>query len=199
MRAREGHSGPHAAHFWDTDRSGGGALLDMGCHTIESARHFFGKSNAVTEVFAWGATLQHGSRTRGEDTAVALLRFAGGQLATVESSWIEKGGMTLRHEFVGGEGRIITDSGNTSVWGFVGKPVGYLVEKADAETGWVYPVPEETRAYGFSQQFRHFVDRLSAGRPPAETFEDGVAVNRIIDACYLSMRSGRWEPVADAA
>ncbi|GMA95944.1 hypothetical protein GCM10025881_27680 [Pseudolysinimonas kribbensis] len=54
MRAREGHSGPHAAHFWDAETAGGGALLDMGCHTVESARHFFGKDNHVTEVFAWG-------------------------------------------------------------------------------------------------------------------------------------------------
>lgn len=65
MRAREAHSGPHAPHFWDAATAGGGALLDMGCHTIESARHFFGKDNRVTEVFAWGATLAHGERTAG--------------------------------------------------------------------------------------------------------------------------------------
>ena len=80
-----------------------------------------------------------------------------------------------------------------SVWGFIGQPAGYLVEKADSETGWVYPVPEETRAYGFSQMMRHFVDHFVADTAPAETFEDGLTVNRIIDACYASMRSGRWE------
>lgn len=195
MRAREGHSGPHAAHFWDAETAGGGALLDMGCHTIESARHFFGKDNRVTEVFAWGATLVHGDKTTGEDSAVALLKFAGGQLAVVESSWIEKGGMALRHEFVGANGRIITDTSQTPVWGFIENPVGYLVEKADSPTGWVYPVPEETRAYGFSQQFRHFVDHFEAGTTPSETFEDGVIVNTIIDACYRAMRSGTWESV----
>jgi predicted dehydrogenase len=195
MRAREAHSGPHAPHFWDAETAGGGALLDMGCHTIESARHFFGKDNPVTEVFAWGATLVHGDKTTGEDTATALLKFAGGQLATVESSWIEKGGMALRHEFVGTAGRLVTDTSNTPVWGFIQNPAGYLVEKADAQTGWVYPVPEETRAYGFSQQMRHFVDRFAAGATPSETFEDGVVVNRIIDACYASMRSGTWEKV----
>ena len=71
-----------------------------------------------------------------------------------------------------------------------------MVEKADAETGWVYPVPEETRAYGYSQQMRHFIDHFARGRPtPAETFEDGYIVNRIIDACYRSMKSGHWEPI----
>jgi len=195
MRAREGHSGPHAAHFWDAETAGGGALLDMGCHTVESARHLFGKQNRVAEVFAWGATLAHADRTTGEDTAVALLRFAGGQLATIESSWIEKGGMQLRHELVGSAGRLVTDTSVTPVWGFIGNPVGYLVEKADAETGWVYPVPEETRAYGFSQQMRHFVERFAAREAPSETFEDGLVVNTILDACYRSMRTGRWESV----
>ena len=196
MRAREGHSGPHAPHFWDAETAGGGALLDMGCHTVESARHFFGKDNPVTEVMAWGATMVHGDKTTGEDTAVALLKFAGGQLATIESSWIERGGMQLRHEFVGSTGRLVTDSSVGPVWGFVANPVGYTVEKADSEKGWVYPVPEETRAYGYSQQMRHFIDCFVAGIAPSETFEDGVIVNRIIDACYRSMKTGLWEKVA---
>ena len=195
MRAREAHSGPHAPHFWDADTAGGGALLDMGCHTVESARHFFGKDNPVTEVFAWGATMVHTDKTSGEDTAVALLKFTDGQLAIIESAWTEKGGMQLRHEFVGTEGRLVTDTSVTPVWGFLSNPTGYLVEKADADTGWVYPVPEETRAYGFSQQMRHFVDHFSAGTTPRETFEDGWIVNCILDACYRSMRSGTWEPV----
>lgn len=195
MRAREAHSGPHAPHFWDAETAGGGALLDMGCHTVESARNFFGKDNPIQEVFAWGATMVHGDRTTGEDTAIALLQFAGGQLATVEASWAEKGGMQLRHELVGSHGRLVTDTSSTPVWGFIEKAAGYLVEKADQETGWVYPVPEETRAYGFSQQMRHFVDHFAAGTPPSETFDDGLIVNRVIDACYRSMRTRRWEPV----
>jgi len=196
MRAREAHSGPHAPHFWDAETAGGGALLDMGCHTVESARHFFGKDNPVTEVFAWGATMAHADKTTGEDTAIALLKFAGGQLAQIESSWIEKGGMQLRHELVGSAGRIVTDTSQTPVWGFIENPAGYLVEKADAETGWVYPVPEEARAYGFSQEMRHFVDRFAAGEEPIETFGDGFIVNCILDACYASMASGVWEKVS---
>jgi predicted dehydrogenase len=198
MRAREAHSGPHAPHFWDAETAGGGALLDMGCHTIESARHFFGKDNRITEVFAWGATLAHADKTTGEDTAVALLKFERGQLATVESSWIEKGGMQLRHEFVGTAGRLVTDTASTPVWGFIENPAGYLVEKADTETGWVFPVPEEARAYGFSQEMRHFAEHFADKTEPAETFADGAVVNHVLDACYASMRSGTWEPVRDA-
>ena len=198
MRAREAHSGPHADHFWDAETAGGGALLDMGFHTVESARLFFGKGNPVVEVFAWGATMVHGDKTTGEDSAIALLKFAGGELATIESSWIEKGGMQLRHELVGSAGRLVTDTSVTPVWGFIENPAGYLVEKADADTGWVYPVPEEARAYGFSQEMRHFVQSFESGTAPSETFHDGLVVNRILDACYRSMKTGTWEPIGAA-
>ena len=46
VRSREAHSGPHEDWFWRKELSGGGALLDMGCHTIEAARYFFGKDVA---------------------------------------------------------------------------------------------------------------------------------------------------------
>jgi predicted dehydrogenase len=195
VRAREAHSGPHAPHFWDAELAGGGSLLDMGCHTIEAARYFFGKDIPVTEAFAWGATVSHADKTTGEDNAVALIKFANGGISITEASWSAKGGMELRNEVVGQGGRLITDSTSTSVWGFIEKPAGYLMEKADAETGWVYPIPDEARHYGYQEELRHFVERFKAGEPPRETFADGVIVNRILDACYRSMQSGRWEPV----
>jgi predicted dehydrogenase len=195
VRAREAHSGPHADHFWDAELAGGGALLDMGCHTIEAARYFFGKDVPVTEAFAWGATMTHADKTTGEDNAVAMIKFANGGISITEASWSAKGGMELRNEIVGSEGRLITDSTNTSVWGFIGKPAGYLMEKADAETGFVYPIPDEARHYGYSEELRHFAECYLNGTEPRESFVDGYVVNVILDACYRSMKSGRWEPV----
>lgn len=37
-RCSEEHGGPHEAWFWDASRQGGGALIDMLCHSIEAAR-----------------------------------------------------------------------------------------------------------------------------------------------------------------
>jgi len=195
VRAREAHSGPHAPHFWDTDVAGGGALLDMGCHTIEAARFFFGKDVAITEAFAWGATLTHGDKTTGEDNAVALVKFANGGISVTEASWSAKGGMELRNEVTGQGGRLVTDSTATPVWGFIEKPAGYLMEKASADTGWVYPIPGEARVYGYSEEMRHFVECFANGVTPRETFVDGYIINCAIDACYRSMRSGKWEKI----
>src|SRR6267378_3053014 len=113
VRAREAHSGPHAPHFWDGETAGGGALLDMGCHTVEAARYFFGKENRIKDVFAWGATLVHTDKTKGEDNAVLLLRLEDGRTSLTEASWTAKGGMELRNEIYGTMGRIITDTSST--------------------------------------------------------------------------------------
>jgi predicted dehydrogenase len=32
LKQSEKHDGPHAPHFWDVNRSGGGVAMDMGCH-----------------------------------------------------------------------------------------------------------------------------------------------------------------------
>ena len=82
------------------------------------------------------------------------------------------------------------------MWGFIGRPAGYLMEKADAETGFVYPIPDEARALrlpgGAAALRRVLPDRR---RRRARTFVDGYIVNATLDACYRSMKSGRWEPV----
>jgi predicted dehydrogenase len=195
VRAREAHSGPHAPHFWDAETAGGGSLLDMGCHTIEAARYFFGKDVPMTEAFAWGATLSHQDKTTGEDNAVALIKFANGGISVTEASWSMKGGMELRNEITGTDGRLVTDSLATPVHGFITNPAGYLMEKADADTGWVYPIPEEAHAYGYEEELRHFIDCYRNGAEPRETFVDGYIVNVALDACYRSMKSGRWEPI----
>ena len=58
----EEHSGPHMPWFWDVNRSGGGVLLDMGCHSIEFARWVFGKP-AVKSVYAQMGTYVHTDKT----------------------------------------------------------------------------------------------------------------------------------------
>jgi len=193
VRAREAHSGPHAPHFWDAETAGGGALLDMGCHTVEAARYFFGKENRIKEVFAWGATLVHTDKTKAEDNAVLLLRLEDGRTSLTEASWTAKGGMELRNEIYGTMGRIVTDTTSTRIRAFVQEPAGYLMEKADADIGWVFPIPDEARVYGYHEEMRHFVQCFTEGMQPRENFVDGYVVNCVLDAAYRSMKSGHWE------
>lgn len=38
-RSTEEHAGPHSSWFWDPTRQGGGAMSDMGCHSVAVCRH----------------------------------------------------------------------------------------------------------------------------------------------------------------
>ena len=196
MRAREAHSGPHAPHFWNAETAGGGALLDMGCHTVEIGPPFLRQGQCRHR----GPGLGRDDRPRRQDDrrGHARWRCSSSPAASLPSS-SRPGSRRAACSY--GTSSSATRGASSPiprlapVWGFVENPVGYMVEKADNETGWVYPVPEETRAYGFSQQMRHFCQHFDAGTRPDETFEDGVIVNRIIDACYRSMKTHAWEKV----
>ena len=193
VRSRESHSGPHSEHFWDIEKTGGGALNDLGCHCIEAARYFFGKEDKVVEVMAWGANLVHQKKTKGEDNALLVLKFASGGIGHCELSWTTKGGLDLRNEIHGSEGSLFTDvTRGTPISSFTTKSAGYVIEKADIDHGWTRALPEEAFAYGYQAEMRHFVECVRDGRTPRETYEDGYVVNCILDAGYQSMRGKKW-------
>ncbi|MBD3186315.1 gfo/Idh/MocA family oxidoreductase, partial [Candidatus Bathyarchaeota archaeon] len=109
VRSREAHGGPHADHFWDINRAGGGVGMDMGCHSIEVARKAFG-NDAPVEVLMWGDTLVHGERTSGEDNCIILVRYKHGQMGQAENSWSTRAGLDLRTEIHGKAGAIFMDN-----------------------------------------------------------------------------------------
>lgn len=196
VRSRESHSGPHSPHFWDVEKTGGGAMNDLGCHCIAAARYFFGKHDRITEVMAWGANLVNQGKTAGEDNALLVLKFASGGIGHCELSWTTKGGLDLRNEVHGSDGSIFTDvTRGTPIVNFSTKSAGYVVEKADIDFGWTRPLPEEAFAYGYQGEMKHFVECVRSGAMPRETYEDGCIVNSILDAGYESMRTNCWVPV----
>jgi predicted dehydrogenase len=194
-RSRETHPGPHSAWFWDPDQSGGGAVIDMGCHCIEIARNFIGKSIRPVEAFCWGATQVH--PIEAEDHAIGLVKYGNGAIGQFEVSWTFRGGMDLRDEVSGTEGTVWIDHFlRTGFEMFTASGEGgYVAEKAEGQKGWLFPVGDEVHELGYVHMFADMLDALDAGRAPMETFYDGYVVNAIIDACYRSMKSGRWEPV----
>jgi predicted dehydrogenase len=196
IRSREAHSGPHAAHFWDEALTGGGALMDVGCHMFEAFRYFLGKDDRPVEVIAWGDRLVHHDKTTAEDNAIAMVRFQSGAMGVAETSWAALGGMDLRNEVYGDKGAAYTDvTRGTPIRAFTLGSAGYLMEKASADTGWVFPQPDEARVYGFHEEMRYFVECIAKGEMPRETYHDGYVVNVMLDAAYKSMKTKKWEPI----
>ena len=195
VRSRETHPGPHSAWFWSQEHAGGGALIDMGCHCAEIARAFVGKANRPIEVMCWTDTLVH--PIDAEDHAIALIRFESGAMAQIEVSWAFRGGMDLRDEVAGTEGTILLNHWlRTGFEMFTsGSRQGYVAEKVEVNSGWLFPVGDEVHELGYVNMFTEMFDAMDGGRAPTETFYDGYVVNAVLDACYRSARTRTWEAV----
>jgi predicted dehydrogenase len=187
----EEHYGPHMPWFWDVNRSGGGVLLDMGCHSIEYTRWVLGKPK-VKSVFATMGTFVHGDKTQGEDHSVAVIEYEGNKIAIVENSWAKLGGVDDRVEIYGSRGHTRADllRGN-ALTTYSNTGYGYAVEKAETTKGWTFTTFEETWNYGFPQEMQHFVNCVLGKETPFETGEDGREVLKIIYAAYQSAGEGR--------
>lgn len=194
-RSRETHGGPHSDWFWTKELSGGGAIVDMGCHCIEIARSFIGKGNRPVEVTCWADTQVHPIET--EDHAVGLVRYENGSIGQFEVSWTFRGGMDLRDEVAGTDGTIwLNHWMRTGFEMFTGVGQGgYVAEKAEGDTGWLFPVGDEVGSLGYVEMFLDMFNSMDAAKAPMETFYDGYVVNTIIDACYKSAASKKWEPI----
>ena len=194
-RSREAHPGPHSDWFWNKELSGGGAIVDMGCHCIEINRNFIGKDIRPVEAMCWAGTQVH--PIEAEDSAVGLVRYENGAIGQFEVSWTFRGGMDLRDEVTGTQGTIWLNHWlrtGFEMFTAVGQG-GYVAEKAEGETGWLFPVGDEPGSLGYTQMFAEMFNAAERGALPMETFYDGYVVNSIIDACYKSAQSKKWEPV----
>jgi predicted dehydrogenase len=196
VRARETHPGPHSAWFWDHRLTGGGAIIDLGCHCIEIGRIMVGKGNRPVEVMCYTDTLVH--PIDAEDNAIALVRYESGAIGQFEVSWTFRGGMDLRDEVAGTHGTIwINHFLRTGLEMFTagGGGGGYVAEKAETDAGWLFPVGDEVSELGYVDMFSDMFDAIDDGREPMETLYDGYVVNAIMDACYRSAKTRAWETV----
>ena len=194
-KSRETHPGPHSEWFWDLEQAGGGCILDLGCHCVEIARSYIGKDIKPTEVMCWADTQV--KPIDAEDHAIGLVKYENGAIGQFEVSWTFRGGMDLRDEVMGSEGTIWTN--NFLRTGFemftTGKGANYVAEKAESNTGWLFPVGDELNELGYNHMFMDMFQALENNQSPKETFYDGYVVNSILDAAYRSAKSKQWESV----
>ena len=118
-----------------------------------------------------------------EDLAVGRIRFAGGAVAHIEAAFaahIEKDDWNF--ELMGDEGgaswnppRIFRDEH------------GHMVNKSP---GWL---PSERGGGMFTRKMHNFVDHCLYDKPTLAPGEDGLAVQRMLDALYRSAENGGKE------
>nr|WP_262899487.1 Gfo/Idh/MocA family oxidoreductase [Chryseosolibacter histidini] len=194
-KSRETHPGPHSDWFWDLEQAGGGCILDLGCHCVEIARSYIGKDIKPVEVMCWADTQV--KPIDAEDHAIGLVKYENGAIGQFEVSWTFRGGLDLRDEVMGTEGTIWLNSFLRT--GFemftTGKGGDYIAEKAESNSGWLFPVGDELNELGYNHMFADMFNAMENGTQPKETFYDGYVVNAVLDAAYKSAKTKQWEPV----
>jgi predicted dehydrogenase len=191
VRQSEEHFGPHSPWFWDVKKSGGGVLLDMGCHSVEYARWVLGKPK-VKSVLAHMGVHVHRDKTQGEDHSICIVEYENGKVGVAENSWAKPGGVDDRCEIYGSEGFTRADLlRGSSLLTFSEGGYGYAVEKATTTRGYSFTAFDEVWNYGFQHEMAHFVRCVKGEETPIETGEDGREVLKIIYAAYESAGKGR--------
>ena len=196
VRSRETHPGPHSAWFWDGRLTGGGAIIDLGCHCIEIIRNFVGKGNRPVEVMCTTDTLVH--PIDDEDNAIALIRFESGRDRPVRGELDvprrdgppRRGRRHARHDLAQ---PLPADRVRD-----VHRRRRRRLRRREGRDGGRLAVPGRRRGVR-ARLCRHVhatcSTRMEEGRAPRETFYDGYVVNAVMDAAYRSAKSGAWEPV----
>jgi len=194
-KSREAHPGPHSEWFWDLEIAGGGCMLDLGCHCVEITRSYIGKDIKPVEVMCWADTQV--KPIPAEDHAIALVKYENGAIGQFEVSWTFRGGLDLRDEVMGSEGTIWVNSFLRTGFDMftTGKGADYVAEKAETNTGWLFPVGDELNELGYNHMFTDMFNAFENGTQPREVFYDGYIVNAVLDAAYKSNKTKQWEPV----
>jgi predicted dehydrogenase len=189
LRITEMGSGPdHGAWFWNAERAGGGALIDMGIHGLATTEWLM--RDRVASVQAMAARLRWAGRLAPdvEDTMLTLARFAGGGVAQLACSWAYSGGLELRFELVGSLGTTVADLGRgasgLSLYTETAAPHTEAARRPHQATpqGWSFPLTDEWRQKGHLGEIRHFVDCVRGEATPACTLADGYRCLQLAEA-----------------
>jgi predicted dehydrogenase len=191
-------------NWWSDAAQGGGALGAIVSHVIDSFRWFLGTD--ISSVFGQlQSQIKERTTSTGEtrsvtsdDESLLVLRFADGEL-TNDATGIVSVSMTefpqYRHrvEFYGDAGALAIEARGEL---FIAKPIPDTEwQEVGVDFGEPIPgVPDTGFSSGFTEFAPKIIDALRRGETSvanAATFDDGLAVQKVLDAVRESDRSGR--------
>jgi predicted dehydrogenase len=164
-RGYGGHAGwGPSGWFTDPELAGGGALLDMGVHAIDTTRYLLGDPRPVRVCAAIGTRY---GRDAVDDDAILLISWSNDTNSTVESGWWQPrvGGLEADTELYG-------TGGYARVWELTEPPPGY----------------DHCTQPMYSAQLAELVEAVAAGRQPRPSGEDGRVVVQVVEQAYASAR-----------
>lgn len=156
---------PEAVWFLDRTRAGGGALLDLGVHLVDTLRFL------LDDEFTHVTALLDGEPV--EQDAFVMFGTAGGVKGTLHAGWRSSAGMRIVLALTGTTGSLVFDDR------------GLRLHRPTVES---QQLPLD--APGDSPQAA-FLRAIAAGRAVSPNAEDGRAAVCVVQASYLAAAEGR--------
>jgi predicted dehydrogenase len=155
---------------WFTDRalSGGGALVDMGVHAIDTARYLLGDPTPERVCAAVGTRYADG-RYEVDDDGILLIGWSNGTNSIVESGWWQPhlGGLEADTEVYG-------TKGYARIWDPAPPSEDY----------------EHCTQPMYTAQVAEFLGAIAEGRQPQPSGGDGRIVMQVVEEAYRSAAEG---------
>ena len=172
MRMRSAHSGSLAgwlpAYWYDLEKAGGGAMMDLGCHPMYTAAYLLGKPKRIASIFNTNY-----APPNVDDNSVSVVEFENKAIAVLETSFVSPYQADCI-EVLGTEGAITQ----------VGGVVKVRSEKKLAD-GWFTPdklPPQQPTA------IRQWLDGIIDNAPIAFDVDMGIALTELLENAYISDR-----------
>jgi predicted dehydrogenase len=162
--------------FRDPVRAGGGAFIDLGCHTLDLALWFLGKPKSVTAKLT-----NYFGNYEVDDNSVALVEFSNKALCVLDVSWVHRLGSNPV-ELYGTEGSLVINSVNQKISIISTKLSSYGIDTWVTPTKLPDPLPSP---------MRQWLDAIIKGSPTHITVEDGRNLTELIEASTISSREKR--------
>ncbi len=179
VRASRINAYPFVGRGWYSNFDwSGGPILDMMIHDLDTLRWYFGE---IARIYARG--LSYSPQRSSVDYALAIIRFANGVVAHVETSWAHSSFRTSI-ELAGSAGIIRHASEETAAL--------RLERSAQTEATAGVNVPRSPLAESpYQVELRHFLDRIADGTPILTEGDEATRSLAAALAVLESVRTGK--------
>ena len=214
--AEESHSGTHSKYAMNWETSGGGSLLNKGCHPLGGSiylKHLEGSrisrnpikpdwvqasTENLTKSDAFIEDSNNLIRTGWvdcEDWGHMIVGFSDGSLAQIGANDTSLGGINNFMTIYSTQSVIkINMNPNDAVMSYSANEKAfeneYIREKVETKAGWQYTNPDEDWMNGFPQEMQDFCESIAYSRPPLSNSNLGRSVVETCYSAYLSANSG---------
>jgi len=171
-RVRNAHNGSTAnwlpESFYNKENCGGGAMIDLGTHTVYLLEWLLGKAKNVS------ATFTKVTNRQVEDNAVSVFEFQNGAIGVAETSFVTVY-TPLTLEISGTTGSLIVRDG-----------VSYACSNTDGK--WI---TQENLPLSLPNPLVQWVECITENKEISIGIDEAISLTRLLEAAYKSEESGQ--------